>query len=140
MTQLKRSKGTEKASSSNKIELLTTKTLALSKPKLHNLSASYANLRPSSSRNCRALADEDLEQTEERSRGFTKIDDYPMFRKQIQTLDESAESLRERCLNIYKGCRKYAEGLGEGYDGDIAFASSLEIFGGGHNDPISVAF
>lgn len=32
------------------------------------------------------------------------------------------------------------EGLGEGYDGDIAFASSLEMFGGGHNDPISVAF
>ena len=32
------------------------------------------------------------------------------------------------------------EQLGEGYDGDIAFASSLETFGGGHNDPISVAF
>ncbi|KAE8730306.1 ADP-ribosylation factor GTPase-activating protein AGD1 [Hibiscus syriacus] len=32
------------------------------------------------------------------------------------------------------------EGLGEGYDGDIAFASALEMFGGGHNDPISVAF
>lgn len=32
------------------------------------------------------------------------------------------------------------EGLGEGYDGDIAFASALETFGGGHNDPISVAF
>jgi hypothetical protein len=32
------------------------------------------------------------------------------------------------------------EGLGEAYDGDIAFASSLEMFGGGHNDPISVAF
>ena len=34
----------------------------------------------------------------------------------------------------------FREGLGEGYDGDIAFASSLETFGGGHNDPISVAF
>lgn len=33
-----------------------------------------------------------------------------------------------------------SEGLGEGYDGDIAFASALETFGGGHNDPISVAF
>ena len=33
-----------------------------------------------------------------------------------------------------------SEGLGEGYDGDIAFASTLETFGGGHNDPISVAF
>ncbi|CAA0815514.1 ADP-ribosylation factor GTPase-activating protein AGD3 [Striga hermonthica] len=28
----------------------------------------------------------------------------------------------------------------QGYDGDIAFASALETFGGGHNDPISVAF
>jgi hypothetical protein len=33
-----------------------------------------------------------------------------------------------------------SEGLGEGYDGDIAFASALESFGGGHNDPISLAF
>ncbi|KAG6495451.1 hypothetical protein ZIOFF_043275 [Zingiber officinale] len=71
---------------------------------------------------------------------FTKLDDSPMFRKQIQSLEESAESLRERCIKFYKGCRKYTEGLGEGYDGDIAFASSLEMFGGGHNDPISVAF
>ncbi|GMY26635.1 ADP-ribosylation factor GTPase-activating protein AGD3 isoform X1 [Fagus crenata] len=71
---------------------------------------------------------------------FAKLDDSPMFRKQIQSLEESAESLRERGLKFYKGCRKYTEGLGEGYDGDIAFASALETFGGGHNDPISVAF
>ncbi|XP_077250439.1 ADP-ribosylation factor GTPase-activating protein AGD3-like [Tasmannia lanceolata] len=71
---------------------------------------------------------------------FAKLDDSPMFRNQVQSLEESAESLRERGLKFYKGCRKYTEGLGEGYDGDIAFASSLEMFGGGHNDPISVAF
>nr|GMD79263.1 ADP-ribosylation factor GTPase-activating protein AGD3 [Ipomoea batatas]GMD80759.1 ADP-ribosylation factor GTPase-activating protein AGD3 [Ipomoea batatas] len=71
---------------------------------------------------------------------FAKLDDSPMFRKQLQSLEESAETLRERSLKFYKGCRKYTEGLGEGYDGDIAFASSLETFGGGHNDPISVAF
>ena len=34
----------------------------------------------------------------------------------------------------------FREGLGEAYDGDIAFARALETFGGGHNDPISVAF
>ncbi|XP_021900254.1 ADP-ribosylation factor GTPase-activating protein AGD3 [Carica papaya] len=62
------------------------------------------------------------------------------FSLQIQSLEESAETLRERSLKFYKGCRKYTEGLGEGYDGDIAFASALETFGGGHNDPISVAF
>ncbi|KAB2091062.1 hypothetical protein ES319_A03G165200v1 [Gossypium barbadense] len=55
-------------------------------------------------------------------------------------MEESAELLRERSLRFFKGCRKYTEGLGEGYDGDIAFASALEMFGGGHNDPISVAF
>ncbi|TMW86034.1 hypothetical protein EJD97_022041 [Solanum chilense] len=71
---------------------------------------------------------------------FGKLDDSPMFRKQLQCFEESAESLRERSLKFYKGCRKYSEGLGEGYDGDIAFASALETFGGGHNDPISVAF
>lgn len=71
---------------------------------------------------------------------FAKLDDSPMFRKQIQGMEESAESLRERSLKFYKGCRKYTEGLGEAYDGDIAFASALETFGGGHNDPISVAF
>ncbi|KAE8802191.1 ADP-ribosylation factor GTPase-activating protein AGD3 [Hordeum vulgare] len=71
---------------------------------------------------------------------FTRLDDSPMFRKQMQSLEEGAELLRERCLKYHKGCRKYTEGLGEAYDGDIAFASSLEAFGGGHNDPISVAF
>ncbi|CAN6472445.1 unnamed protein product [Victoria cruziana] len=71
---------------------------------------------------------------------FTKLDDSPMFRKQLQLLEEGSDSLRERSLKFYKGCRKYTEGLGEGYDGDIAFASALEMFGGGHNDPISVAF
>ncbi|OVA09670.1 Arf GTPase activating protein [Macleaya cordata] len=71
---------------------------------------------------------------------FAKLDDSPMFRKQLESLEETAESLRERSLKFQKGCRKYTEGLGEAYDGDIAFASALETFGGGHNDPISVAF
>lgn len=71
---------------------------------------------------------------------FTKLDDSPMFRKQLQALEETAEALRERSQRFYKGCRKYTEGLGEAYDEDIAFASALEMFGGGHNDPIGVAF
>ncbi|GAV60185.1 PH domain-containing protein/ArfGap domain-containing protein/BAR domain-containing protein/Ank_2 domain-containing protein [Cephalotus follicularis] len=71
---------------------------------------------------------------------FTKLDDSPMFRQQLQCLEESAESLRGRCFKFYKGCRKYTEGLGEEYDSDIAFVSALESFGGGHSDPICVAF
>ncbi|CAL5444356.1 unnamed protein product [Camellia sinensis] len=70
---------------------------------------------------------------------FAKLDDSPMFRQQIQGLEESAEALRERTSKFYKGCRKYTEGLGEGYDREIAFACALEAFGG-HSDPICAAF
>ncbi|RID58763.1 hypothetical protein BRARA_F02035 [Brassica rapa] len=71
---------------------------------------------------------------------FAKLDDSPMFRQQMQCMEESAESLRMRCLRFYKGCRKYTEGLGEGYDADIGFVNALESFGGGPDDPLCVAF
>uniref|UniRef100_A0A7N0TND8 ADP-ribosylation factor GTPase-activating protein AGD3 n=1 Tax=Kalanchoe fedtschenkoi TaxID=63787 RepID=A0A7N0TND8_KALFE len=45
--------------------------------------------------------------------------------------------LRGIFVNAFWWC---SEELGEAYDGDIRFASALETFGGGHNDPISVAF
>ncbi|XP_028765225.1 ADP-ribosylation factor GTPase-activating protein AGD3-like [Neltuma alba] len=63
------------------------------------------------------------------------LDDSPLFRQQIQNLEESADSLRSRCWKFYKGCRKYTEGLEGEYDGDIAFANALETFGGGPSDP-----
>ena len=69
---------------------------------------------------------------------FAKLNDSPMFRQQLQGLEESTESLRSRCWKFYKGCRKYTEGIGEAYDGDIAFASALENFVGGHSDPLFV--
>ncbi|KAJ1417827.1 Pleckstrin-like proteiny domain [Sesbania bispinosa] len=53
-------------------------------------------------------------------------------------MEESSEALLSRCWKFYKGCGKHTEGLGEAYDGDIAFASALENFGGGHNDPLFV--
>ena len=37
------------------------------------------------------------------------------------------------------GLWHYRDGLGEACYGDIAFANALETFGGGHDDPISVA-
>ncbi|GKA36055.1 ADP-ribosylation factor GTPase-activating protein AGD3-like protein [Tanacetum coccineum] len=70
---------------------------------------------------------------------FSKLEDSPMFRQQLQCLEEIAETLRERGSKFYKGCRKYTEGIGEAYDRDIAFSSSLENFGSG-TDPISLAF
>ncbi|KAJ0231407.1 ADP-ribosylation factor GTPase-activating protein AGD1 [Hirschfeldia incana] len=71
---------------------------------------------------------------------FAKLDDSPMFRQQMQCMEESVDLLGMRCLRFYKECTKYTEGLGEGYDGDIDFVNALESFGGGHNDPIGVAF
>ncbi|MCD7462428.1 ankyrin repeat and PH [Datura stramonium] len=38
---------------------------------------------------------------------FSRLDDSPMFRQQIQALEEDAETLRDKCLKFYKGCRKY---------------------------------
>ncbi|GFP82623.1 ADP-ribosylation factor GTPase-activating protein agd3 [Phtheirospermum japonicum] len=64
----------------------------------------------------------------------------PLRETEIQLMEESAEILRDRSLKFHKGCRKYIDGLGEAYDRDIAFASALETFAGGHHDPISVAF
>ncbi|KAK9684351.1 hypothetical protein RND81_10G204100 [Saponaria officinalis] len=71
---------------------------------------------------------------------FLKLDDSPMFRTQLQCLEESSELLKDRSLKFYKGCHKYTEGLGEGYDGDIAFTTALETFAGGNNDPLGVSF
>lgn len=71
---------------------------------------------------------------------FARLDDSPMFRQQMQVMEESAETLRERSLKFHKGCRKYVDGLGEAHDREIAFARALETFSGGHNDPISVTF
>lgn len=68
-----------------------------------------------------------------------KLDDSPMFRQQIQVMEESAEIMRDRSLKLHKGCQKYIDGLGEAFDRDIDFASALETFAGGHNDPLSVA-
>ncbi|VFQ87228.1 unnamed protein product [Cuscuta campestris] len=68
------------------------------------------------------------------------LDDSPMFRQQMQSMEENAEVLKEKCLKFCKGCRKYSEGLLEAYDRDISFASALEVFGGVHDDQTSVAF
>ncbi|KAL2347100.1 hypothetical protein Fmac_001100 [Flemingia macrophylla] len=39
---------------------------------------------------------------------------------------------------MFQRLHSLMEGLGEAYDGEIAFASALESFGGGHNDPLFV--
>ncbi|KAI3982921.1 hypothetical protein MKX01_010404 [Papaver californicum] len=63
---------------------------------------------------------------------FPKLDDSPMFRKQLHSLEQTADDLKDRCLRLQKGS------VGEACDGDVAFADSLESFGGGCDDPVSV--
>lgn len=62
-----------------------------------------------------------------------------MFQKQIYSLEETADELKDRCQRLYKGCKKFMAALGEACNGDIAFADSLESFGGGQDDPVSVS-
>lgn len=62
-----------------------------------------------------------------------------MFQKQLFSMEESAEELKDRCQRLYKGCKKFTEALGVACSGDSAFADALEAFGGGHDDPVSVS-
>ncbi|KAG5058509.1 hypothetical protein JHK86_013505 [Glycine max] len=84
---------------------------------------------------------------------FTNLDDTPMFRQQVLLLFFRFLLYSFRCrlpLNIELNdilCSNgavssfllrvtlFREGLRESYNGDIAFASAIENFGGGHNDP-----
>ncbi|KAI9073531.1 hypothetical protein K1719_044527 [Acacia pycnantha] len=70
---------------------------------------------------------------------FIKLDDSPMFQKQICSLEETTDELADRCQKLYKGCKKFMAAVGEAYNGDIAFADALESFGGGRDDPVSVS-
>lgn len=62
-----------------------------------------------------------------------------MFQKQVRSLEQTSEELKDRCQKLYKGCAKYMEMLGEACNTDVVFAESLEAFGGGQDDPVSVS-
>ncbi|PIN09653.1 hypothetical protein CDL12_17764 [Handroanthus impetiginosus] len=70
---------------------------------------------------------------------FIKLEDSPMFQKQVRSLEQTADELRDRCQKLYKGCKKYTEVLGEACNGDMDFAASLEAFGGGLDDLLGVS-
>ncbi|XP_028096433.1 ADP-ribosylation factor GTPase-activating protein AGD4-like isoform X1 [Camellia sinensis] len=70
---------------------------------------------------------------------FINLDDSPMFQKQISGIEQQTDELKDRCHRLYKGCKKYMETLGEACNGDTSFADSLEAFGGGQDDPVSVS-
>ncbi|KAK4413665.1 ADP-ribosylation factor GTPase-activating protein AGD4, partial [Sesamum alatum] len=70
---------------------------------------------------------------------FIKLEDSPMFQKQVRSLEQTTDELRDRCQKLYKGCKKYMEVLGEACNGDMGFAASLEAFGGGLDDLLGVS-
>ncbi|KAF8692914.1 hypothetical protein HU200_039272 [Digitaria exilis] len=70
---------------------------------------------------------------------FTKLEDSPMFRKQVNSLEQLTDELKERCSNLHKGCKRFMGSLDEAYTGDLSFADSLQAFGAGLDDPVSVA-
>ncbi|XP_050372596.1 ADP-ribosylation factor GTPase-activating protein AGD4 isoform X2 [Argentina anserina] len=70
---------------------------------------------------------------------FIKLEDSPMFQKQVCNLEQTADELKDRCQKLLKGCKKFVAALGEACAGDTTFADSLEGFGGDLDDPISVA-
>ncbi|GAA0143306.1 hypothetical protein LIER_04023 [Lithospermum erythrorhizon] len=70
---------------------------------------------------------------------FIKLEDSPMFQKQVRFLEQNANELNDRCQKLYKGSQKFMEAIGEAYNGDNIFADSLESFGGGRDDPVSVS-
>ncbi|KAG0533962.1 hypothetical protein BDA96_04G237600 [Sorghum bicolor] len=70
---------------------------------------------------------------------FTKLEDSPMFRKQVNSLEQHTDELKERCSNLHKGCKRFMGSLDEAYAGDLSFADNLQAFGAGLDDPISVA-
>jgi len=62
-----------------------------------------------------------------------------MFRKQVNSLEQHTDELKERCSNLHKGCKRFMGSLDEAYAGDLSFADNLQAFGAGLDDPISVA-
>ncbi|KAF5754220.1 putative Arf GTPase activating protein [Helianthus annuus] len=70
---------------------------------------------------------------------FIKLDDSPMFQKQVRYLEQTTDELKTRCQKLHKGSKKYMDGLGEACSMDLMFAEVLEAFGGGQDDPVSVS-
>ncbi|CAN8245019.1 unnamed protein product [Cochlearia groenlandica] len=70
---------------------------------------------------------------------FINLEDSPMFQKQVFSLEGTTDELKDRCQKLLKGVKKFMGALGEASNGFSAFADSLEEFGAGHDDPVSVS-
>ncbi|CAN0923881.1 ADP-ribosylation factor GTPase-activating protein AGD2 [Linum grandiflorum] len=70
---------------------------------------------------------------------FVNLDDSPMFQKEISAIAKMADELKDRCQRLFNGSQKFVTALGEACNADTVLADSLEAFGGGQDDPISVS-
>ncbi|KAL8534833.1 hypothetical protein ACS0TY_010748 [Phlomoides rotata] len=94
-----------------------------------------STLSPSSARSKSPSTDNPKEQMAT----FIRLDDSPMFQKQVRSLEQTSDELRDRCQKLHKGCKKYTEVLGEACNSDMSFAASLESFCGGLDDLLGVS-
>ncbi|KAJ1694083.1 hypothetical protein LUZ63_010781 [Rhynchospora breviuscula] len=70
---------------------------------------------------------------------FANLEDSPMFRKKVSTMEASVNELKGRCEILQDGSKGLMKILGDAYKGDLSFAESLEAFGAGKDDHLSVA-
>ncbi|XP_078161466.1 ADP-ribosylation factor GTPase-activating protein AGD4-like isoform X1 [Carex rostrata] len=70
---------------------------------------------------------------------FANLEDSPMFRKKVSSMEASVDELKDRCEILQDGSKGLMKLLGDAYKGDLSFAGSLEAFGAGKDDHLSVA-
>ncbi|CAI5498751.1 unnamed protein product, partial [Closterium sp. Naga37s-1] len=70
---------------------------------------------------------------------FARLDDTPMLRKQLASLEESLELLRDRCCQLARSCNDFAASLGESFEAESAFVHAMERFFGAPEDAVSIA-
>ncbi|KAK8615611.1 hypothetical protein V6N13_017196 [Hibiscus sabdariffa] len=62
-----------------------------------------------------------------------------LLMEQICSLELTADDLKNRCQILYKGSKKFLTALVEAHHGENSFADSLEAFGSGKDDPVSLS-
>lgn len=70
---------------------------------------------------------------------FIDLEDSPMFHHQVCALEQTTDELKDRCQRLYNGSKKFVAALTEACSGDNTFADSLQSFGGGQDDPLSLS-
>ncbi|GJP51239.1 hypothetical protein CLOM_g10414 [Closterium sp. NIES-68] len=70
---------------------------------------------------------------------FARLDDTPMLRKQLASLEESLELLRDRCCQLARSCNDFAASLSDSFEAESAFVHAMEGFFGAPEDAVSIA-